>query len=382
MAIIARSCENLAMSHCDPLPKPDNCRASTGILEALAGQFELAGVIETITPLGQGLINETYLVVTSQAKGVLQRLNGRVFADPAILMTNLRTVTRHLRRQSEPGVTVPAIIPAGNGRDWLIGEDGECWRMLEYLENCRTLHRVDHPETARWLGWSLGRLHRLLADLDPAGLQPAIANFHVTPHYLERFDQALGRWRGKPNATLDFCLAAIERRRAGAAVLEQAKERGQLPLRVIHGDPKLDNVLFSDADNRPRAWIDLDTLGPGLVHYDIGDCLRSACSVAGEDGQPGYFDLDLAQALLQGWHEEAREFLTGAEKALVIAALELLPFELGLRFVTDYLEGNVYFKTRHPLDNLDKAHRQLQLADSIERNSGRLQAIWRAIQSR
>lgn len=175
-------------------------------------------------------------------------------------------------------------------------------------------------------------------------------------------------------AGLDFVAA----RRHAAGVLEQARQSGVLTTRTMHGDPKLSNILFDAATGQAVALVDLDTVQPGLVHYDLGDCLRSCCNTAGE--QPAAharveFDLDICHGILQGYLGEARRFLAAADYAYLQAAIRLIPLELGIRFLTDHLQGDVYFKTDAPEQNLQRAMTQFQLTLSIERRAHRIGRI-------
>jgi Ser/Thr protein kinase RdoA (MazF antagonist) len=171
------------------------------------------------------------------------------------------------------------------------------------------------------------------------------------------------------SAEVVHCLKFVAERRSWATVLEDAKERGELPLRTIHGDPKINNVLIDTTTQQAISLIDLDTIKPGLIHYDIGDCLRSGCNPAGEetvDWEAVHFESELGQAMLQGYLDSAQDFLTDHDYKYIYDSLRLLAFELGLRFFTDYLNGSVYFKTKYPEHNLLRALVQFRLAESIE----------------
>ncbi len=339
-------------------------------------QFKIPGDIISVAPLGGGLINESFFIMTRQAKAVLQRINTNVFPDPGKIMANLCQVTAHLARHPNAGIRLPGIIPARNGKDWVADEEDGFWRMLEYIGHSENKARLANLAEAEMLGWSLGRLHCLLTDLAVDRLQVTLPDFHVTPSYLAQLERILATGTTLP-ADVEKMIDFIRPRRQWASVLEIAKNKGALPLRIIHGDPKLDNVLFSKVTGQPVAWVDLDTLQPGLVLYDIGDCLRSACR-----GKNGKFDLDIAGAILKGWFAEAKAFLTPAECHHVPDAIALLPFELVIRFLTDYLEGNRYFKVSHPEENLRKAQKQFELLADIEAQSASLQKTWEDVQSR
>jgi Ser/Thr protein kinase RdoA (MazF antagonist) len=220
--------------------------------------------------------------------------------------------------------------------------------------------------------------HTLISDLPPARLVDTLPGFHVAPQYLQRYDAVLAQRPPTPSPEVNHCLRFINAHRRWAGVLETAKAAGKLPLRLMHGDPKVNNVLFDADTHQAISLIDLDTVKPGLIHYDIGDCLRSGCNPLGEDTQQWEavaFDVDRCQAILQGYQSIARTFLIAADYAYLHPASRLLAFELGLRFFTDYLDGNRYFKTAYPEHNLVRALVQFQLAASVDAQETRLQAI-------
>ena len=174
---------------------------------------------------------------------------------------------------------------------------------------------------------------------------------------------------GDKSPEVNYCLQFICERNTWAHVLENAREKGRLRLRPIHGDPKVNNIMIETATGQAISIVDLDTVKPGLIHYDIGDCLRSGCNTLGEETEQWekvHFDPDLCKAILQGYLSTAREFLTGNDFFYIYDSIRLIAFELGLRFFTDYLEGNVYFKVRHTEHNLARALVQFTLTESIE----------------
>jgi Ser/Thr protein kinase RdoA (MazF antagonist) len=216
----------------------------------------------------------------------------------------------------------------------------------------------------------LGRFHVLSSEIPPETLHDTLPGFHETPGYLKNLDAAVAacdRSRLSPD-TVPKALEYVESRRDTANVLEAGRLRGDLRLRVIHGDPKLDNVLFDIGSDDAVSLIDLDTVKPGLIHYDIGDCLRSCCNMADKENgeRQAAFDLDCCRAILRGYLAETRETLSPADQAYLYDAIRLLPFELGLRFLTDHLVGDVYFKVDWAGQNLSRALSQFQLARSVE----------------
>jgi Ser/Thr protein kinase RdoA (MazF antagonist) len=186
--------------------------------------------------------------------------------------------------------------------------------------------------------------------------------------------------RAGKSPEVDYCLQFISKRRDWAHVLENARLQGRLHLRTIHGDPKVNNVMMDTAVWKAVSIVDLDTVKPGLIHYDIGDCLRSGCNPVGEETdklETIRFDTDICKAILKGYLPAARDFLTGNDYEYLYEAIRLIAFELGLRFFTDYLEGNVYFKIRHKEHNLSRALVQFKLTESIESRKATIRAIIR-----
>ncbi|OGI38574.1 MAG: hypothetical protein A2140_00620 [Candidatus Muproteobacteria bacterium RBG_16_62_13] len=333
-------------------------------------------------PYGQGLINDTYIVKASDGRRlILQRLNRQAFPQPERVQANLRALLAHVAtRPQNPGrrLSLPGTHFAVDGTDHYSDGEGGFWRALDYIERTRTVTRIENTGKAGEVGFALGRFHALVHDLAPDRLQVTREGFHQTPMYYERFRAAATSFSDAPDSELQFCLDFAAARAGIVDTLESARRAGKLPVRVIHGDPKLDNLLFDETGRRVVALIDLDTVQAGLVHYDLGDCLRSACNPAGEspdDPRMARFDLDWYRAILQGYLGETRSFLTGEELRLLPVAARLIPFELGLRFLTDHLNGDRYFKVAYRGHNLLRAATQFRLTESIEGNLDRISAL-------
>jgi Ser/Thr protein kinase RdoA (MazF antagonist) len=374
-------------------------------LKAVAAQFAPPGEFLEIREYGQGNVNDTFLV-TLEGEGkkpfILQRLNPHVFPRPALIMENLRTFTAHLGARLEetplpPGRRweTPRVLLTRDGKDHWLEPDGSFWRALTFIEAAQSHATIRNLEHAREVGYALGRFHYLLSDLAPESLADTLPGFHLTPGYLGHYDKVLQREargsgsRASSSKTashsspeVDFCQKFIQARRGWADVLEQAKAKGKLPLRPIHGDPKVNNVMMDTATGQAVGLVDLDTIKPGLVHYDLGDCLRSGCNPRGEEitgWEEVRFEPEICRAILEGYLSQAGSFFTGSDYAYLYDAARLLPFELGLRFFTDYLEGNVYFKTRYPEHNLVRALIQFKLTESIEAQAKGLRALVRGL---
>ncbi|MBM4200240.1 MAG: aminoglycoside phosphotransferase family protein [Gammaproteobacteria bacterium] len=354
---------------------------ANGVWRDIAARFDLAGRVADVRPYGSGLINTTLLIETDAGdRAILQRLNRRVFPRPELIQANLRTLHDHLGEQggTDPAVLkLPLIISTRDGDDYLVDAEGEVWRALAFIDSARSFGAIEDDAHARETGRALGCFHAMLSTLDPRQLHDTLPGFHVTPGYLANFDTVLAGFDGHgEEATLRVLLDFVAERRVMAGVLEDARRAGLLGERVIHGDPKLDNVLFDVASGRALALIDLDTVKPGLIHYDLGDCLRSTCNRAGEAGEETVeFDLALCRSVLSGYLAEARAFLTETDIAYLFDAIRLLPFELGLRFLTDHLAGDVYFHVSEPGENLRRAQVQFRLVESIERQESAIRSL-------
>jgi Ser/Thr protein kinase RdoA (MazF antagonist) len=345
-----------------------------------------AGPVCAIQPLGRGLINDTFLVSAAGLEFVLQRINHRVFRDPGAVMANIRVLSDQVRKSGagkrHNGWRLPEIVPTKSGADIYQDRCGNYWRALTFIARSRVIERLESTRQAYQVGRALGLFHRFAADIDPASMQDTLPGFHAATGYLARFDEVVAERRGNSDSKeLSEALSFVDRHRDRVDVLERPKAEGRLKTRVIHGDPKLDNVLFDEDGESAISLIDLDTVKPGLVHYDLGDCLRSCCnrSKGRGHGAPASFDVAICGAILRGYSEETVGLLDEADRVHLFDAIRLLPFELGLRFLTDYLAGDVYFKVERPAQNLERAWVQFQLADSIASQEREIRAAISAV---
>jgi Ser/Thr protein kinase RdoA (MazF antagonist) len=320
--------------------------------------------ITQISPLGNGLINDTFLVSTTSSPFVLQRLNRQVFPNPELIMENFKTLNQHIEKKVSTSVKlqIPCLLTTQHANISYYDEKGDCWRAISYVANSESLETIVTASDAEQVGFALGHFHRLISDLNPLTLHDTLPGFHITPEYLDRYQQVSNQSSlkiGSPESR--YCSDFISSYQHRADNLEAAKQQGLLTLRVIHGDPKLNNFLFDKQSRKIVSIIDLDTVKPGLIHYDIGDCLRSCCLNVDTET----FNLDNCAALLKSYLSEAGVFFSDADYHFLYPAIELIPFELGLRFYTDYLEGNCYFKVSEPHENLRRASTQFHLCENI-----------------
>lgn len=332
-----------------------------------------------VAPLGFGNINDTYLVRSNSHSFVLQRINGNVFPKPLRVIENFQKISNHLtrkkngaRRQLQVAVPVLTLEKRLFYRD----SNGDFWRGQSYLlhKSCKVLAS---PGQAYQVGRALAIFHRLIGDLDVQGLLDPLPGFHNLPRYLEEYDREMGITKIVTSEELSICVKTIKRYRQQAAILENAKLAGILTLQPIHGDPKVDNFLFGD-QGEVLGLLDLDTVAMGLVHYDLGDCLRSCCNRVGETGGgilPITFDMAFCQALLNGYFSEPNQLLSKEQRSYIFDGVLLICFELGVRFFTDHLRGNPYFKVEQQGDNLLRAVNQFRLVDDIAEREKEIRAM-------
>jgi Ser/Thr protein kinase RdoA (MazF antagonist) len=340
-------------------------------LIAIALQF--AKAVTDVSPLGNGLINDTFLVTTVSSRFVLQRLNRKVFPEPGQIMTNLIMLNQHLDQKLTTVVKlkIPDILKTTENHDFYQDNQGDYWRALGYIGNSESLETINNLSQAEQTGFALGHFHRLVSDLDPALLHDTLPGYHIAPDYLNQYRRVFTQARRHDSLESLYCEKFISRFEHLTKVLETAKKQGLLSLRVIHGDPKLNNFLFDQHSNQVVGIIDLDTVKPGLVHYDIGDCLRSCC----HNLNCNEFDLDICAAILTSYLSEAGTFFSEYDYHYLFDAIQLIPFELGLRFYTDYLEGNQYFKVTEPEQNLHRATGQFLLCESIQAQASEIKTL-------
>lgn len=344
-------------------------------LVAIADQFACQGRVVDVQAFGSGNINDTFLVtLESWERFILQRINTQVFRQPELVMQNMRTYSEHVHQRLQHSSKddrrweVPRVLLTRDGQDYWI-DNSLFWRAISFIDASESFDTIQDIEHGQEVGFALGRFHNLISDLAPARLADTLEGFHITPRYLQQYEQVLGHQQVSHSPEASYCLQFISDRKNWASVLEAAKTAGRLQLRPIHGDPKVNNVMIDRLTHKAVAVVDLDTVKPGLIHYDIGDCLRSGCNLQGEETeqwQSVQFEPDLCQAILQGYLTEAKGFMSAADYDYIYDGIRLIAFELGLRFFTDYLAGNVYFKVKHPEHNLARALVQFRLTESIE----------------
>jgi Ser/Thr protein kinase RdoA (MazF antagonist) len=356
-------------------------------LAAIVGRFAIDGRLTDAAPLGRGHIHDSYVLGFEGADGarryVLQRINQHVFRDPAAVMVNVSRVTRHLHSKL-PAPAAPALerrcltlVPSLTGLCFDRDARGGWWRVYHYIENSVTHQSIDNLEQARSAAHAYGAFQRALHDLPVPRLAETIPDFHVTPRRLERLEQAIAQDTHGRAAKSRAEIELARSRRPLADALLALHRSGALPERIVHNDTKLNNVLFDVHGDDALCVVDLDTVMPGLAPYDFGDLVRS-CALAQEDRpERAGFDLDLGlfEALLRGYLEGTSDMLSPAERTALPVACRLIAYELGMRFLTDYLQGDPYFKIDHDDHNLERARTQLALMQAMERRDAAMRRL-------
>ena len=355
-------------------------RHPDALLRGLVGRFRIPGDIGAIEPYGSGHINDTYCVAVRQAgapvRYILQRINTAIFKDPAALMDNVRRVTAHLaadlaRRGAEDATRrCLTVVPTIDGASWL--DDGTgAWRVYLFIEGARTFDQIETPAQAGAAARAFGEFQRRLADLPAPRLADTIPNFHHTRSRFDVLRAAIEADAHNRAASVRDAIGFALAREPVVDVLLRAQAAGTIPERVTHNDTKLNNVMLDDATGEGLCVIDLDTVMPGLVLYDFGDMCRTATRPTPEDERdlsrvrmvPGMFE-----ALARGYLASAGSFLVPGEFDHLAFSARLITFEIGIRFLADHLQGDVYFKTHRPGQNADRCRCQFAMVESFERH--------------
>lgn len=359
-------------------------------LKKIFSAFTAEGTYSEGSLLGSGHIHDTFYIKTSEAEKdnfVLQRINNKVFRNVPELQDNIERVTRHIcaKLKNIPGADTKReslnLIPSQDGRSWYEDNYGNFWRLFIYITNHRSYDIVDSPEKAFEGGKAIGRFQALLSDLPGKPLYETIPNFHNIIWRLGNLENAI-----KADKVLRVRESEVEidfvRKRAEImkTILKLGTE-GRIPLRITHNDTKFNNILL-DNNNKALCIIDLDTVMPGYVHYDFGDAIRTAANEAAEDEtdlQKVRMNQSLYRAYAEGYLSEAGETLNETEKEFLAFAPQLITYTMAVRFLTDFLEGDVYYKIHNEQHNLQRTKAQLKLIESMEEQYSDMQEIIRKL---
>lgn len=346
--------------------------------EALVN-FKLKGMVMSAVPYGSGHINDTFLMTLrkddgSEGRVILQRMNKSIFTKPVEVMENIMGVTSHLRNKivekgGEPNRETLNVIPTKDGKPYFVDSEGEYWRCYVFIEGAKTYDQVESMDDFYQSALSFGNFQKMLADYPADTLHETIVGFHDTKARFEVFKKAVqedvcGR-AASVQQEIDFMLA----REDVANVFGDMLAAGEIPLRVTHNDTKLNNIMIDDVTRKGICVIDLDTVMPGLAMNDFGDSIRFGASTAAED-EPDldkvWCDMNLFDVYAKGFIEGCGGRLTKREIELLPMGAKVMTYECGMRFLTDYLQGDVYFKTHREGQNLDRCRTHIKLIEDME----------------
>jgi hypothetical protein len=340
--------------------------------------FQVEGHFIECIPYGSGYINDTFLsrfrAGQETRRYIHQWINHHVFKEPEKVMENIERVTRYARERiaasgGDPRREALTLVPAADGRSFYRSPQGEFWRTYVFIDGARSYDQVEDPRHLTSAAKAFGNFQKLLSTLPGDRLHETIPGFHDTPRRFANFlaaveQDAAGRAAGV-QAEIDFFLERAQ----DTSVVVDLLRRGEIPERVTHNDTKLNNVLIDDRTGDGVCVIDLDTVMPGSALYDFGDMVRiGACRAAEDEADLARVELDieLYERLAAGYLEAARDFLTPAEIDLLPFSAKLITLEQGIRFLTDYLNGDTYYKTSRPNHNLDRCRTQIKLVAEME----------------
>lgn len=356
-------------------------------VEKIYGEFLTEGELISITPYGNGHINDTYLAISKDGgkehKYILQRINTVVFKNADILMKNFVAVTSHIGgklRQSggDAERECLTLVKTAGGADWLVTPEGDYWRMLLFIKDSKCYDKVERPEQFYESAVAFGNFQRLLSDFPMEKLEETIKDFHNTP---DRYNQLMRAVEGDACGRLKDVLPEVEFAKARCefcSLFEEANREGKLPKRVTHNDTKLNNILFDLVTDKPVCVIDLDTVMPGYAINDFGDSIRFGANTAAEDERDlsrVKFDISLFELYVKGFIEGASGALLPSELELLPHAAKMMTLECGMRFLTDHLNGDTYFKIHRENHNLDRARTQFKLVSEMEECFDKMIAI-------
>lgn len=343
------------------------------VLEEAASAFRLDGPVKSMERYGSGHINDTFRLVCGRPY-ILQRMNRQVFKDPQVLMKNIEGVTAFLRQEilkqgGDPDRETLNLVRTGEGGAYYVDSRGDYWRVYLFIEDATCYDQVEKSEDFYQSGKAFGNFQRLLAGYPAKELNETIPNFHNTPVRFQHFKRAVEQDVCGRRASVEAEIRFVTDRGKDIGLAQAMLEDGRLPLRVTHNDTKLNNIMIDNRTGQALCIIDLDTVMPGLSIFDFGDSIRFGANTAQEDERnlsKVSLSLPLFEIYSKGFLEGCAGSLTPAEVDMLPQGARLMTLECGMRFLADYLEGDIYFKTSRESHNLDRARTQFGLAADME----------------
>ncbi len=355
-------------------------------LDQIFNCFKIKGTFLSGEPYGNGHIHDTFLIRTREEESddyILQRLNNKVFRNIPELQHNIERVTVHLQNKlgQIPGSDIKRecliLVPSNDGKSWISDANGNYWRMYIFIRNHRSYNIVDSADKAYEGGKAIGRFQAMLSDMPGDPLFETIPRFHDIENRIEIFKLKAGEDPAGRSAKVNEEINQVLKREEEMRIILKLGREGKIPLRITHNDTKFNNILL-DENDKALCVIDLDTVMPGYVHYDFGDAIRTAANTAAEDEKELskiIMDIKLFKAYSEGYLSEASATLNNTEKEYLAFAPILITYTIAVRFLTDYLDGDNYFKIHHELHNLQRTRAQLRLVQSMEEQYSEMKKI-------
>lgn len=357
-------------------------------LRAISDKFSIKGNFIESKPFGSGHINDTYLLTTSTNKYILQRINHGIFPEVEKMNQNIAKALSHFYKNQNAGgknrFKDLEIIFCNDGKNHFVDTDGNYWRLMNFVSGSTSFDVAENPEIAFEAAKAYGYFQKNLIDLNPDVFFPVIKDFHNLEMRMNSFNAVLNSNPENRNQLVEEEINFVRSHEHLSARLRELLESGQIPIRVTHNDTKINNVLLDNDTLMGIAVIDLDTIMPGTVLFDFGDMVRTFTSPAEEDEKnlsKVVLRIEIFEALAKGYLSELKDVLTETEIDNLVFGGKIMTFMIGLRFLTDFLEGDVYYKTVRKNHNLDRCRTQFKLLNEIENKEVDMQQIISRIQS-
>lgn len=362
-------------------------------IRKIISQFSIGDGSFSFKPFGSGHINDTYLVYDDKAesaskneglqdKYLLQRINHEVFKDVEGLMQNMHLVTSDLKKKlssaEEEIFTSVSIIPTHQGSLYYKDDQGNYWRVQTFIPNSISYDTVTSEKQAYEAGYAFGMFQRLLNNMDVNSLKETIPDFHNMEYRFSNLEKAIQQdVVGRKSSVMDEINFAMQRKESMESLYQKVRD-GEVPIRITHNDTKFNNVLLDQETQKAICIIDLDTVMPGVAWYDFGDSIRTIVNTAEEDEvdvDKIEVDMSFFKAFSQGYLQETAPFLTPLEVDQLAFSSQYMTFIMGLRFLTDYISGDVYYKIKHEQQNLQRVRAQFRLVSRMEKKAQEMQDI-------
>ena len=359
-------------------------------LNKIVRNFKLDSKVLSIEPFGGGHINDTFLVTAAgekKSKHILQKINTYVFKDAVGLMNNISIVTEHIRKKlkqegyKDLDKRSLKLIKTNSGGSYMIDEDQQYWRVFNFVDDHVVFDGATNPDIAFEGARMFGLFIHQLSDLDPASIVETIPDFHNLRFRLRNLEEAIKDDPLNRVCCLDNEIKYVRSRYEVMSVIQNLGDKDAITPRIVHNDTKINNVLF-DRNSKGLCVVDLDTIMPGYVHYDFGDGVRTCANKGAEDDEELSnieYDLDIFSAFASGFIQSVHSILNEQEKRSLAHAALLFPFIMGVRFLTDYIAGDVYYKVQHSYHNYFRARAQFKLAQDGESKLEEMQRIIRKL---